>query len=128
MRTLYTILIISVSTLLSIGCQQNNESPKEKEEIVIQTTLGNLPKFINLPATPIKVKWQTEQLGGDNWSLTAMLEFTKTDFDQIIGQSSKHETPNKPKVPNSYLFGLLPEPIQQQYSDKKSEEYIYVDT
>jgi hypothetical protein len=32
------------------------ESLKEKEEIVIQTTLGNLPKFINLPTTPIKVK------------------------------------------------------------------------
>jgi hypothetical protein len=67
-------------------------------------------------------------LGGGNWSLTAMLEFTKTDFDKIISQYSKHETPNKQKVPNSYLFGLLPESIQQQYSDKKSEEYIYVDT
>ena len=129
MRTLCASLVIIVSAVLFVtGCQQNSESHKEKkEDIVIQTTLGNLPKFINLPATPTEVKWQTEQLGGDNWSLTAMLQFTKADFDKIVSQSSKHETPNKPKIANSYLFGLLPETIQQQYSDKKAEEFVYVD-
>ena len=82
------IVIVDYVSLFS-GCQQN------KEDTVIQTTLGNLPKFINLPATLTEVKWQTEQLGGDNWSLTAMLKFTKADFDKIVSQSSKHETQRK---------------------------------
>ncbi|MCG6970005.1 MAG: hypothetical protein LJE85_09590 [Gammaproteobacteria bacterium] len=123
---LATILLVIAS--VTTGCQQNDQTHHPQDKVMIQSTVGNLPKFINLPEIPIKVKWLTEQLDGDNWSLTAMLEFTKTDFDQIISQSSKHETPNKPKVPNSYLFGLLPESTQQQYSDKKSEEYIDVDT
>jgi hypothetical protein len=128
MKTLFARSIAIVgAVLLFASCHQNSESHKEKEDTVIQNTLGNLPKFINLPATPTEVKWQTEQLGGDNWSLTAMLQFTKTDFDKIVSQSSKHETQSKPKLASSYLFGLLPETIQSQYSNKKAEESVYVD-
>ncbi len=127
MKKLFANLFVIVGTaILFTGCQQNSESHKEEEDTALQTTLGNLPKFINLPATPTEIKWKTEQLGGDNWSLTVMLQFTKPDFDQIVSQSSKHKTQSKPKLASSYLFGLLPETIQRQYSDKKAEDFVYV--
>ena len=129
MKMLFASLIIAVGALLLIpGCQQNNENHKAKEETVIQTTLGNLPKFINLPATPIEVKWQTEELPHDNWSLTAMLQFNKSDFDKILSQSPQVEAQDAPtKILNRYLFNLLPKSIAQQYENHKNIDYITVD-
>ena len=117
------IALIAVTS----GCVPDNQSSKPKDAIVIQTSLGDLPKFINLPATPTHVKWQTEQLNGDNWSLTAMLQFTKADFDRILSQSTKLDSQAKSKVPKSYLFNLLPESINRRYQDKNTEDLIEVD-
>ena len=122
---LFTIAMALVAVIS--GCAPDNQPNKPKDASVIQTSLGNLPKYINLPVTPTQVKWEAEQLRGDNWSLTAMLQFTQEEFDRILSQSKKQEALTKTKVAKSHLFNLLPESISQKYQDKKTENLIEVD-
>jgi hypothetical protein len=73
MKIAFPTFVFVIMAMVSItSCQQNSQTKQPKDKVVIYTTLGNLPKFIDLPTTPTVVKWQTETLQGDNWSLTVM--------------------------------------------------------
>jgi hypothetical protein len=131
MKSLNVIALAIYSTLLVIslpGCQQSSKEINTMKTAEVHNELGNLPKLIAIPATPVEVKWQTETApGGNDWSLTAMLKFSESDFNKILNNSEKPETAIKAKVFKEYFYNWLPDSISKKHEEQNNSDFIFIE-
>jgi hypothetical protein len=98
---LFLIIIYVIFTTNLTACEkkQNNKGTSK-----VNTNINEISKLINLPYRPISVSWQTTEIGDPNdmrvpgpadWSLDAVLLFSKSQVKDILSKSKKIQDDSK---------------------------------
>jgi hypothetical protein len=109
-------LVLLLVTLLLLGCEEDMET-EIKNEQVINTELGALPKLMSLPKIPEKVKWEIDENGEngdrDSGGLSALLYYTQENYDYIVNNSPSFESPGNVNLQADFYKKWVPRSLQE---------------
>lgn len=118
-----------LEVMTEIGVQNVNSEMSVKLPEV-HTTMGNLEKWVVLPAQPNSVRWSTEPAvpatgnsrltvpGPTDYGLTALLHFSQEDYDDIVRNSERVNEANDVVVNPEFYEAWVPEDVKAQLETK----------
>jgi hypothetical protein len=83
------------------------------------TDTARLSRFINLPYQPVSVRWQTTQRpGGNDWSLTALLELKPEDVRGLMKSATKL---GPGRIDRAELKAWFPSSLKERYGGEPGD-------
>lgn len=88
-----------------------------------ETDASKLARLIRLPYQPLSVRWQTaERPGGNDWSLTALLELSKDDVTDLLRSSTRLES--GAQVDRGHLVAWFPGSLRRKYEGAPGDSVV----
>lgn len=130
------IILLPLFSLLACQGKMSDSSFFTQEDTMSNyTDIAELTKYVQLPAPPQNVYWQTYQkstgdsdLGPTDWELIAVLVYDTTVLQQLEGQMTEQTHPTELFVSPAFLRDWFPESVKSRFvQDGAYPEYLKLD-
>src|SRR6185369_16501586 len=113
---LLMLLAVAPSCRRSTEAAPDTHPAQKKDRGMSQTDVQRLAAFINLPYQPTAARWETtQQPGGNDWSLTALLTIGTDNARALTASSPK--LGGVARVAREHLLQWFPPSIRDKYKD-----------
>ena len=125
------IRAVCLLTLFSflLGCndsmENNHMNNNDRQSEYMYYEVDILPKLIDLPGTPKYIRWKViEDKNTGNGSLTALIEFSKDDYDKVMATSRPTPGETSSVVSFSIYNDWFTEELKSIYSHQNGSDIV----
>lgn len=125
-HSLFALLLVLLN-----GCQLLE--PTSEPERPVSTDIQKLAKLINLPNKPVKVMWQTKQIGmpsmapgPDDYALVAVITFEKQTVENLIKKTPNNQKINEVKIRKKFVSNWFPQALKDSLKPSDTADYVEI--